>query len=176
MNIMRNSEESRQGLINLVNFIGKEGLTMLEIGSYLGESTAIFLKTGSFVKIHCLDFWSGGYDPKDYASSHMSGVESKFDYFAKNHPEKINKIKANSLEIPNLFDDDYFDFIYIDGDHSYEAVKRDIANCLPKLKKNGYIAGHDYGYSLFNVKQAVDETVGIPDGVFCDNSWVKKIL
>ena len=84
MNIMRNSKESKRGLSDLVDFVNKKDLIMLEVGSYLGESAEIFLKTGSFYKIYCLDFWSGGYDSKDYASNNMHGVENKFDDFA-NH-------------------------------------------------------------------------------------------
>jgi predicted O-methyltransferase YrrM len=65
----------------------------------------------------------------------------------------------------SLFSDEYFDFIYIDGNHSYDAVKDDLTKWYPKLKKGGLIAGDDYSKlaeeKLFNynfgVKRAVDE-------------------
>jgi len=53
------------------------------------------------------------------------------------------------------FDDEYFDFIYIDGDHSYKAVKEDIELWYPKLRKGGIIAGDDYHKD--GVKPAVEE-------------------
>ena len=37
-----------------------------------------------------------------------------------------------------------FDFVWIDGDHSYEQCKKDILNYLPLVKKPGICGGHDY--------------------------------
>jgi predicted O-methyltransferase YrrM len=48
------------------------------------------------------------------------------------------------------------DMVFIDGDHSYEPVKRDINDYRPLVKPGGLLCGHDYGYY---VKQAVDETL-----------------
>ena len=61
-----------------------------------------------------------------------------------------------------------FDFIYLDADHSYEAVKRDLELAWPLILPGGALAGHDYTicedrvvdrshYAVFGVKQAVDE-------------------
>jgi len=55
--------------------------------------------------------------------------------------------------------------VYIDADHSYEAVKNDLNNAFLKVKNGGYIMGHDYEFNrqktdnihFFGVKQAVDE-------------------
>ena len=57
-----------------------------------------------------------------------------------------------------LFDDNYFDFIYIDADHSYEQVKLDLENWFPKLKQFGVICGDDYGRPVgYGVVKAVNE-------------------
>ena len=61
------------------------------------------------------------------------------------------------------FEDGYFDFIYIDADHNYTAVLRDIQCWWPKLRNNGIIAGHDYnledfvGWESRGVRKAVTE-------------------
>lgn len=172
---MRASQEHKQGLIDLVNFINKKNMKMLEVGSYLGESSKIFLDTDKFDEIYCLDAWAGGYDHSDYASQNMNGVEDIFLEFANKYPETIKVYKNYSCNIPYIFEDEIFDFIYIDADHSYEGVKKDITNCLSKLKKGGFIGGHDYTYQLFDVKKAVDEILGEPDKIFQDSSWIKKI-
>jgi predicted O-methyltransferase YrrM len=51
-----------------------------------------------------------------------------------------------------------FDWIYIDGDHSYEIVKQDLVAAHKKLAKGGMIVCDDYGNPC-GVKQAVDEFV-----------------
>jgi hypothetical protein len=43
-----------------------------------------------------------------------------------------------------LFPDEHFDWVYIDSNHTYEAVKEDLEMWLPKVKNGGYICGHDY--------------------------------
>ena len=52
---------------------------------------------------------------------------------------------AKSQDIADKFEDEYFDWIYVDGDHCYDAVKADIDLYLPKLKHDGLIIGDDYG-------------------------------
>ena len=68
-----------------------------------------------------------------------------------------------------------FDFIYIDGLHTYEQIKKDISNYLPLLKPNCLIGGHDYHDVWNGVIMGVHESLGIPDMTFKDTSWIKKI-
>lgn len=49
------------------------------------------------------------------------------------------------------------DFIYLDGDHSYEAVKDDLQVWWPLVSDIGILAGHDYDVQHPGVVQAVDE-------------------
>ena len=49
------------------------------------------------------------------------------------------------------------DFIFIDGDHSYEACKADIAAWAPLVKKGGVIAFHDFGSRADGVTRAIFE-------------------
>ena len=73
------------------------------------------------------------------------------------------------------FADESIDFVFIDADHSYESVKKDIEAWLPKIRKNGIISGHDYGNgNPSEVKQAVDEKF---DNFQLNGScWYLKIL
>ena len=63
------------------------------------------------------------------------------------------------------------DFVFLDGDHRYEAVKAEIE--LVKKTDVKMIAGHDYGNVLFGVTRAVEETLGKPDEV-AGMCWVKR--
>lgn len=61
--------------------------------------------------------------------------------------QAVKKIKDKSL-----------DFVFIDGDHSYDGVSKDIKMWLPKVKKDGWIGGHDLNHPrLPGVSKAVYE-------------------
>jgi len=70
-------------------------------------------------------------------------------------------IRKPSIEAANQFQDHSLDFVFIDASHEYEDVKNDIKAWLPKVKKNGILAGHDYYTGEQNyhpgVKKAVHE-------------------
>ena len=71
---------------------------------------------------------------------------------------KVTMITRSSVFAASLFKDDFFDFIYIDGDHSYRQCKKDIEVWYPKVVKGGILAGHDIGHIDFpGVSKAVDE-------------------
>ncbi len=75
------------------------------------------------------------------------------------------------------------DFVYIDANHTYDAVYRDIRNYHELIKPGGLLCGHDYHNKLVNgnqlgVKRAVDEfadeeglTVEITEGNKQGISW-----
>lgn len=66
-----------------------------------------------------------------------------------------NYIKKNSDDA--LKDVPQCDFIYIDGDHRYSQIQRDLENYWKKVKKDGILAGHDFGTNEMGVIKAVTE-------------------
>ena len=169
---MRDDKAAR-GLRNLVQFLHhryENGFVMVEIGSYAGESTEIFAQHAS--KIYAVDPWVSGYDPNDIASnSDMILAEKEFDHRMQKYAN-IKKLKMTSAEAINSFEDQSVDIVYIDGNHTYDAVKFDIQSWLPKIKLNGMVAGHDYYHK--GVNRAIHYTIGKPDLVFEDKSWLKS--
>jgi predicted O-methyltransferase YrrM len=136
--------------------------TMVEVGSYAGESARIFSFMTNAI-IFCVDPWMG---------NSMSIVEERFDYRTKDD-KNIVKIKKKSSEAHLLFEDESLDFVYIDANHTYESVKEDITLWLPKVKKGCYIGGHDYKQrKYYGVEKAVLELLGEPEQTFIDTSWV----
>jgi len=70
--------------------------------------------------------------------------------------------RGYSYEVCNDFEDQYFDWIYIDGNHLYEFVKKDLELYYNKVKENGFMMGDDYvtgDWWQGGVKKAVDEFV-----------------
>lgn len=74
------------------------------------------------------------------------------------HLSQIKTIKNFSTPASYQFTDNSVDWIYLDANHSYAAVKEDIKNWWPKIKKGGFLTGHDYVLQdNFGVVQAVNE-------------------
>ena len=59
--------------------------------------------------------------------------------------EKTTLITKESKEASTLFPDQFFDFVYIDANHDYYYIKRDLELWWPKVKDTGgVLAGHDF--------------------------------
>jgi len=85
--------------------------------------------------------------------------------------EVVKDIKKNSWEAANEFENESVDFIFIDADHKYESVVKDIQAWLPKLKVGGVMSGHDYTQPTAGVKKAVEEL--LPDfKLGTDEIWI----
>jgi predicted O-methyltransferase YrrM len=76
------------------------------------------------------------------------------------HAKQVKVHRGYSTDVLQQFPDQYFDWIYIDGNHLYEYVKKDLELSFVKVKSGGYITGDDYtdgGWWKGGVKKAVDE-------------------
>jgi hypothetical protein len=162
-----------QSLKPLIDALSIKDGTMAEIGVYTGEATEIFYQSGKFKAIYSIDPWEDGYDETETISkcNNMDVVEELFDKRVSGL-DGIKKIKMKSVGASELFDSGSLDFVYIDGQHTYKAAKEDILAWMPKLKKGGVLAGHDYEFYP-GVKQAVDEIFGSSVVHFPDSSWSK---
>ena len=147
--------------------IKKEKFTLVEVGSFTGESAVIFAQEFPQAKIFCVDPFLGGYDDNDYCSRHdFESVESKFDLRTKDYPN-ITKVKKLSTQVTKKCD-----IVYLDGNHTFDAVKEDILHWKPQTKS--IISGHDYTTHC-GVHDAVNELLGTPDATFQDASWIKYV-
>ena len=134
----------------------KENSVIVEIGSFKGKS-ACFICEGLGSKksqFFCIDTWCN--------DTMQEGRKDIFDVFLKNtkdYKDKINMLRGFSHEVINKWPKDRkIDFLWVDGDHSYQGVKKDIINWLPLVKKNSFVCFHDYRDAQ-GVKKAVDELV-----------------
>ena len=159
----------------LSNKLDKTDYTMIEIGSYMGESTMMFASTGLFSTIYSIDPLEGY---EEFNEMHNYSWEFVRDEFTKNtkYFDSIVHLQDFSYNVIDKFENDSIDFIYIDGSHGVEDVKRDLNLYLPKLKSGGILAGHDYNENAWpDLIKVVNEIVGKPDILFSDTSWFKSI-
>jgi predicted O-methyltransferase YrrM len=173
---MRNAHYA-QGLLHLIDAIDSlrptKEMTMIEIGSYAGESTEIFAQ--HFQYVIAIDPYNEDYDPNDITCSYAPLSE-----VLKSYEERMSKYDNVSLLQATSDDAVKFvtlkaDFVYIDGLHTYDQVKKDIENYLPLINKNGFIGGHDYHPVYQGVMDAIVETIGYPHKTFQDTSWLFKL-
>jgi SAM-dependent methyltransferase len=85
-------------------------------------------------------------------------------------------VKAKSPECAVSYADGSLDLVYLDANHSYEAVLADIQAWLPKLRPGGALAGHDYvdgelPQGRFGVKRAVNEFFGRAPDLVTEETW-----
>jgi predicted O-methyltransferase YrrM len=167
-----------KGLIDLINYVKQHGdtkkMTMIEIGSYAGESTQLF--ANEFKTVIAIDPYINDYDPNDITCTYME-LEKVYDTFKEviDRNNNINHIRMTSDDAIGELTDIKVDFIYIDGLHTYEQIKKDITNYQPLLKPNCLIGGHDYYTNWSGVVNGINELLGKPDITFSDTSWIKLI-
>jgi hypothetical protein len=127
----------------------------VEVGCWKGKSASYLLveiiNSGKNIKLDCIDLWS-----KD--QNYHEDLSNLFEIFLNNMIpfEGLYKpIRMDSVLASNLYENNSLDFVFIDACHTYECVRNDIRAWLPKIKKNGYLCGHDF--SSTDVSKAVYE-------------------
>lgn len=123
----------------------------VEIGSFKGRSAAFMAveiaNSGKRIRFDCIDPMKLTSHYVQSAADHpveFSGYsEEDFHNRLKLVKDYYNLIAMPSEEAVKLYQDGTIDFLLIDGDHTYEAVKRDIELWLPKMRSGGLIAGDD---------------------------------
>jgi hypothetical protein len=83
-------------------------------------------------------------------------------------------IRGNGIDACMQFADNSCDVVFIDMEHTYDAVKKDISSWFPKVKFGGYIAGHDYVSDWPGVIEAVNESFDKNDIKATNSCWIVR--
>jgi predicted O-methyltransferase YrrM len=149
------------------------GCVIVEIGSYLGASSAFlaFAAQLSQHRLYCVDTWR---------NDNMGECErDTFDEFRRNTSSFANivePLRGYSADVGSQFSDE-IDLLFVDGDHSYDGCLQDIRVWLPRVKGGGMVAFHDYKW-WDGVRRAVDEEVRpreLSIGHVTDNTYWTRI-
>lgn len=132
------------GLIPLLQNLGSD-IKGLEIGVCRGENVTRFLEDcPNIVHIDAVDPFmayddpNGGMDQPMMDTFHALTTKN-FSAFA----DRVTLHRMRSVEFARTVPDNFYDYVFIDGDHSYAAVRDDIAAWYPKVKTGGLFCGHD---------------------------------
>lgn len=130
--------------------------TFVEIGSYLGSSSCFIAEgiqqSGKKSHLFCIDTWEN-----DARSEGNRDTYKEFLNNTQEYQKIITPLRGWSYDVGITFDEK-IDFIFIDGDHSYDGVKKDVDLWLPKLNPGALIVMHDIGWAE-GVQRVVKEDI-----------------
>jgi SAM-dependent methyltransferase len=129
-----------------------------EIGVESGAYSEVLARANPQAMLYCIDAWKAYKGYRDHCS------QEKIDGFylaarERLSPYNCHLIRAFSMDAVGDFADNSLDFIYIDGNHSFEHVVNDLIQWAKKVRKGGIVSGHDFrrvkGSAQFHVVEAV---------------------
>jgi glycosyltransferase involved in cell wall biosynthesis/predicted O-methyltransferase YrrM len=123
---------------------------VVEVGAYTGQSAA-YLATelhnlGSSCKLDLVDLYYAG--SLDKVRTSLAPVKHIVDAYHQGY----------SWDEASHYEDESLDAVFLDADHAYESIRKDIDAWLPKVKIGGIICGHDFTPHFEGVIRAVTET------------------
>ncbi|QDU37477.1 hypothetical protein Mal4_17910 [Maioricimonas rarisocia] len=153
-----------------------------EVGVYDGYTSDILLQAFPELHLWMVDPWHTIDQPEEYANFDESRFEElrRIAMWWTSHAEDRRfELRKPSLEASSLFPDASLDFVFIDADHHYDAVKADVHAWWPKVRTGGLLSGHDYGVygdatGAWGVRRAVDEFAaerGVLPLLGADGTW-----
>ena len=162
----------------LQEHFGTKDIVGIEIGTNRGDLTkAIMLYCPNVVKLYTVDPWKHT-EGEQFEAGLSQGYHDKNEAQARSALEKYD----GRVEIFKMGSDEAYwqhlrkkivNFVWIDGHHAYEQVKKDINNYRHNVVGGGLIGGHDYG-QVPDVTKAVDECYeNVNKGV--DFTWWVKL-
>ncbi len=145
-----------------------EGIkTFVEVGVYLGDNAVDVLRELSIEKTWLIDTWGeNGFflcDMRNLDDGNCIYEEIKERFRTEISQNKVEILRMDNREAANHIPND-LDLVYIDANHEYEEVKKDLEAWYPKVRKGGIFSGDDYHY-YEGVVKAVDEFVSEHPGI-----------
>ena len=152
-----------------------------EIGVWTGKFTRQVLNIVRPTNYHLIDPWQFMPQyPKRWYGGSRARTQEHMDKIFKNIKKEFSPLscisihRATAASAAARFDPEYFDWVYIDGDHSHKEVKRDITKYYPLVKPGGFLCGDDW--QLRSVQRAVVELLEADHKVHSRTYqwWIKK--
>ena len=150
------------------------GLNLVGEGAEIGVKTGIYSREILTIwrgrKLYSIDPWAE-FSKEKYIDSANVDKDKQEEYYnqtcmnLRGFGSRSRILRSTSAEAAHQFDEGQLDFVYIDAQHHYDAVKKDLWLWYPKVKSGGILCGHDYidgktEHGVFGVRKAVTEFAG----------------
>jgi len=136
-----------EALRKLAELIKHEEMIVVEVGSWKGMSTSVLAKVASEHngKVFAIDHWEG--DDTTWCGE-IAKQYDVYSIFRKNMEllglwKVVHPMVTDSKTASQVFADEVADLVFLDANHRYEYITKDIEMWLPKLKAGGILCGHD---------------------------------
>lgn len=142
--------------VELLNKLPKNSIGA-EIGVDKGDYSELIIKKINPSLLYLIDPWAHMLNSEGTQYGHSQNYELVKEKFKNKKVVKI--LKMSSREASSLIPDASLDWVYIDGDHSYQGCLDDLKTYSKKIKDNGFVCGHDIVTRKkkgFGVNEAVD--------------------
>lgn len=131
-----------------------------EIGVRTGDNAERILNLSMPKQLYLIDCWDFTKSRCDNGEQ-MNKTYNPQEWFERisnkyGNRNNVEVLRKTSFEASQQFEDNYFDWAYIDAAHDYESVMEDCEVWWPKIKRGGFLCGHDY---RGNVRKAVDDFI-----------------
>lgn len=144
--------------LDLLSLVDKQ-CKMVELGVFRGEFAKDIIQIVQPSELFLVDIWdgemgSGNKDGDNYVKiTNMKNIYLNLIHQTKSH-NNIHVVRSDTVSFLRSCEENYFDAIYVDADHSEQAVYNDMIESFRVIRPGGYLMGHDYHHQI---KIAVDK-------------------
>jgi hypothetical protein len=149
-----------------------DGAVFVELGSWKGRSTSFMgveiANSGKAISFFAVDHWRGSDEAAHRADPDLAAGRL-YDVFLSNIApirDRVTPLRSDSSQAAAKFEEGSVDFIYVDAEHTYAGVTRDLEAWWPRLRSGGVIAGDDWDFqdenhaNEFGIRRAVEQFAG----------------
>jgi hypothetical protein len=165
--------------LTIERFVRKNGWTKgAELGVWQGQTFTHLVRTCKNLTLIGVDLYAPQPEnngPEKWTvgeNGHSWDHETYYNrvkQFCAQYSDRAFIHKNYTTEVANQIEDESLDFVFIDADHGYEGCSRDIDAWVPKVRKGGYVMGHDIHFET--VLRAVTERYGDNYNIEDDFVW-----
>ena len=131
----------------MMSYLVKPKSKILEVGVFRGKF-ARFLRSLEPTELHLVDPFEGNLCSGDADGINIECIDGEQAF------QEVQKLFRDDMQVHihrgwspqalEMFPDEYFDLVYLDGDHTYKGISKDLEMAYRVVRDGGYICGHDY--------------------------------